>query len=58
VAVAARQGVEVREPRVLSDGSNLLVRLAPAPVVARVATSTANVRAGGVRDWLARDVAL
>jgi hypothetical protein len=29
----------------------------PAPVVA-VATSTADTRAGGARDWLARDVAL
>jgi hypothetical protein len=58
VAVARGYGVEVLEPRVLSDRSNLMVELAPAPVVARVATSTADVRAGGARDWLARDVAL
>jgi Phosphotransferase enzyme family len=58
MAVARRHGVEVREPRVLSDRSNLIVGLAPAPVVARVATTTAAVRAGGARDWLARDVAL
>jgi Ser/Thr protein kinase RdoA (MazF antagonist) len=50
--------VEVRTPRVLSDRSNLLVRLAPAPLVARVATSTAGARARGARDWLARDVAV
>jgi Phosphotransferase enzyme family len=58
VAVARRHGVEVRDPRVLSDRSNLIVELAPAPVVARVATSTADVRPGGARGWLARDVAL
>jgi hypothetical protein len=58
VAVACRHGVEVREPRVLSDRSNLIVGLAPAPVVARVATTTADVRAGGALEWLARDLAL
>jgi hypothetical protein len=58
VAVARRHGVEVLEPCVLSDRSNLIVELAPAPVVARVATSTADIRPGGARDWLARDVAL
>jgi hypothetical protein len=58
VAVARRHGVEVGEPRVLSDRSNLMVHLSPAPLVARVATTTALVRAGGALDWLARDVAL
>ena len=58
MAVAVTHGVAVRAPRVLSDRSNLLVHLAPAPVVARVATSTAAVRAGGARDWLGRDLAL
>lgn len=58
VAVARRHGVEVREPRVLSDRSNLIVELAPTPVVARVATSTADIRPGGAREWLVRDVAL
>jgi phosphotransferase family enzyme len=56
VAVARGHGVDVREPRVPRDRSNLIVELAPAPVVARVATSTADVRADGARDWLARDV--
>jgi len=36
--------------------SNVLVHLAPAPVVARVATATAIARAGGARAWLERDV--
>jgi phosphotransferase family enzyme len=58
VAVARGYGVEVREPRVLSDRSNVIVELAPAPVVARVAGSTADVRPGGAADWLARDVDL
>lgn len=58
VSVARGHGVEVREPQVLSDRSNVMIRLAPAPVVARVATSTADIRAGGAQDWLARDVAL
>ena len=35
---AARLGLQIAEPRVISDGGNLLVHLAPAPVVARVAT--------------------
>jgi hypothetical protein len=58
VAAARGHGVEVREPIVLSDRSNLIVGLAPARVVARVATSTADVRPSGARDWLSRDVAL
>ena len=57
-AVARAHGLEVGEQRVLSDSSNLLVGLGPAPMVARVATSTADARAGGAMDWLARDVAL
>src|SRR5918998_2864754 len=51
VAVAAAGGVACREPVVLRDGSNLLVHLRPAQVVARVATATATVRAGDA--WLA-----
>jgi len=34
------------------------VHLSPAPVVARVATTTAAARAGGAREWLAREVAV
>jgi hypothetical protein len=43
-AVAAAHGVGVREPRVLHDGVNVVVHLAPAPVVARVATLTPLLR--------------
>ncbi|WNV82718.1 phosphotransferase [Umezawaea sp. Da 62-37] len=43
-AVARSHGVRVDDPVVLRDASNLLVHLRPAPVVARVATSTASGR--------------
>jgi Phosphotransferase enzyme family len=58
VTVARGYGVPVARPRVIRDLSNVLVELAPAPVVARVATTTAAARADGARDWLAREVAL
>ena len=57
VRVAARYGVVSTAPVVLRDGSNVLVHLAPAPVVARVASLTAEVRPD-VRATLAKDVAL
>lgn len=57
LAVARRHGIRATEPRVLRDFSNLLVHLAPAPVVARVATVTAQVRAD-VAANLARDLAI
>jgi hypothetical protein len=41
---------------VIADSSNTLVHLAPARVVARVATGTGPFRPGG--DWLAREVAV
>jgi hypothetical protein len=44
------------EPRVIHEGSNLLLHLHPAPVVARVATTTAMVREGDA--WLTREVAV
>jgi Phosphotransferase enzyme family len=44
------------EPRVLHEGSNVLLHLHPAPVVARVATTTAMVRPGDA--WLTREVAV
>ncbi|MDX6682865.1 MAG: hypothetical protein QOG94_2904 [Solirubrobacteraceae bacterium] len=56
VAVAARHGVRCDEPVVLRAASNLLVRLAPAPVVARVSTVTATVRDGDA--WYAREIAM
>lgn len=56
VRVAARHGLSSPDPAVLHDGSNTLVHLRPAPVVARVATTTGTVRPGGA--WLARELAL
>jgi aminoglycoside phosphotransferase (APT) family kinase protein len=55
LSLARAHGLAVRSPVVLRDLSNLLVHLRPAPVVARVATSTAAAR-GGALDWLAREV--
>jgi len=57
LAFAAQHGLPIDSPVVLLDGSNLLVHLAPAPVVVRVATFTAFIR----RDpspWLQREVSL
>jgi len=56
-AVAAAQGLRCDAPEVLADGSNVLVRLGPAPVVARVATTTALVRKP-VELWMRIDVDL
>jgi aminoglycoside phosphotransferase (APT) family kinase protein len=56
VAVAAANGLTGVEPRVLADGSNVLVHLAPAPVVARVAAATALARAGAAT--FSRDLAV
>lgn len=52
-----RHGLGDAEPRILKDGSNLLVHLAPAPVVVRVATFTAWIR-GDPLPYLRREVAL
>jgi hypothetical protein len=57
IHVARDAGLTVRdEPGVIHDGSNLLLHLRPAPVVARVATTTAIVRQGDA--WLTREVAV
>lgn len=55
IAVAGNYGVTCKKPEVLADGSNVLVHLAPAPVVARVATTTALVRKH-VERWLVTDL--
>lgn len=55
-AVARLHGVVATDPVVVRDRSNVLVHLRPAPVIARIATTTALVRAGGAFDWLDRDV--
>jgi aminoglycoside phosphotransferase (APT) family kinase protein len=55
--LGAALGLDPSEPVVLADRSNLVVHLAPAPVVARVATRTAQARPD-VERWLAREVAV
>jgi Ser/Thr protein kinase RdoA (MazF antagonist) len=57
VDFARAHGATVREPAVLHDGANVVVHLRPAPVVARVASTTAVVRHDPAA-FLARDVAL
>lgn len=53
LAVAGRLGLPVGRARVLQEGSNLLVHLTPAPVVARAGAVTSLVR-GDVHDHFAR----
>lgn len=55
VALAKGLGLSADTPKVLKDGSNVVVHLAPAPVVARVATTTALVRTE-VTKWLTREL--
>jgi len=57
VSVAAAHGVSSSAPVVLKDGSNVIVHLRPAPVVARVAARTALVRPT-VADYFARDLSV
>jgi Phosphotransferase enzyme family len=57
VTCARRLGLRVEDPVLLHDSSNVLVHLRPAPVVARVATTTGIIRRGG-HEWLAREVAI
>lgn len=54
--VAKQQGLKFDEAVVLQDKSNLVVHLRPAPVVARVATTTGTVRFGDA--WFAKEVAV
>jgi hypothetical protein len=55
--LARRHGLPADEARLLKDGSNVLVHLAPTPVVVRVASFTARIR-GDPRPYLEREVAL
>ena len=55
--LAATHRVRFDELIVLKDGSNLLVHLAPAPVVVRVATFTARIRLEPL-PWLEREARL
>jgi hypothetical protein len=54
VTAATSIGVVCDEPVVLHNGSNVVVHLRPAPVVARVATLTARLRPG-IEAWFERD---
>jgi Ser/Thr protein kinase RdoA (MazF antagonist) len=55
VKVAASLGVTGREPVLLADGANFIVHLSPAPVVAKVAASTTEVRPDD-DAWLQREL--
>jgi hypothetical protein len=57
VAVARAHGLPVEDPVLLNDGANAVVHLRPAPVVARVATTTPLLRPAITRS-LGREVAL
>ncbi|HRB02380.1 MAG TPA: aminoglycoside phosphotransferase family protein [Ilumatobacteraceae bacterium] len=57
LALGAKHSLPVHSPEVLLDGSNLLVHLAPAPVVIRVATFTGFIR-HDPSPWLRREVSL
>ena len=55
VAAARGQGLPVLDPRVVRDSTNVLVHLAPAPVIARVSLTFARLRGA---DWAAEHVRL
>jgi Phosphotransferase enzyme family len=57
VSAAAALGVTGVEPVILADGANVIVRLAPSPLVAKVPASTAAIRPG-VDASLARELEL
>lgn len=54
-AVARVQGLPANAPEVIRDATNVLVRLAPAPVVARVPITLATLRGA---DWFAEEMRL
>ncbi|HEV2924878.1 MAG TPA: aminoglycoside phosphotransferase family protein [Solirubrobacteraceae bacterium] len=56
-AVALANSVACEDAVVVAEGSNVLVHLKPAPVIARVMTGTA-VLHGDLQRWLAREVAV
>jgi hypothetical protein len=56
-SVARGQGVPCERAAVVHSGSNVLVHLAPSPVVARVMTGTVALH-GDTEAWLGREVAV
>jgi len=56
-AVALAHSVACEDAVVVAAGSNVLVHLKPAPVIARVMTGTAMLHAD-VERWLSREVAV
>lgn len=56
LAVARDHGLAVESPRVLAETNNVLVELAPAPVVARVAKTLAPIRPHAGGEHLRREV--
>ncbi len=57
VEVAGRHGLRGLAPLLLKDGSNAMIHLAPAPIVARVPSTSAWLRQPSER-WLRRDLDL
>lgn len=57
VSAAAELGVTGVEPAILADGANVIVHLAPSPLVAKVAASTTAVRPDA-DAWLGRELDL
>jgi len=55
VSAAAGLGIACAEPVILADGANIIVHLSPAPVVAKVAASTPEVRPDSAA-WLQREL--
>jgi Phosphotransferase enzyme family len=56
LAVASAHGLRVGDPVIVDDRLNVIVHLRPAPVVARVSTTTSS--AGRDDGWLRREVAV
>ena len=54
VAATRALGLNIEEPLVLGAGANVVLHLAPSPVVARIATLTADMR-GGATEYLRRE---
>ena len=54
--VALEHGLEFADAEVIAAGSNVLVRLRPADVVARVMTGTASLHGDDPRLWLEREI--